>query len=309
MRKGNKPKVICVVGPTASGKSDLAVEIAKEFNGEIISADSRQVYKGMDIGSAKVPLVKKEDGLYYENIRHHLLDIADPKKQFTVQDYKNLAKEAIEDVIGRSKLPIITGGTGFYIDALVYDIQIPEVPPQDELREELSKKTTEELYKELKELDPERAEKIDKNNKHRIIRALEIIKTTGKTVPKLKNPESPYDPLFIGIKPSRKELKERIEKRLEERLKGNLINEIKNLHEEGISWERLESFGLEYRYAAQYLQKKISEEEMKERIINESYKYAKRQMTWLKRNKEIHWTDLKEKNKIIPIIQDFLKQK
>lgn len=307
MKERNKIKAICVVGPTASGKSDLAVEIAKEFNGEIISADSRQVYKGMDIGSAKVPLIKKEDGLYYENIRHHLLDVADPKEQFTVQDYKNLAQEAIKEITERNKLPIITGGTGFYINALVYNTQIPEVPPQDELREELSKKTTEELYKKLKKLDPERAEKIDENNKHRIIRALEIIKTTGKPVPKLKNQESPYDSLFIGIKISRKELKERIEKRLEERLKGNLINEIKNLYEKGISWERLESFGLEYRYVAQYLQDKISEEEMKERIINEGYKYAKRQMTWLKRNKEIHWMELKEKNKIIPIIQNFLE--
>ncbi len=306
MKTRSKLKVICVVGPTASGKSDLAVEIAQKFNGEIISADSRQVYKGMDIGSAKVPLIKKENGFYYKNVRHHLLDVADPKEQFTVQEYKSLAKEAIRDITNRNKLPIITGGTGFYIDTLVYDIKIPEIPPQDEIRENLSRETTEKLYEELKKLDPERAEGINKNNKQRIIRALEIIEMTGNPVPKQEKPASPYYPLFIGIECSREKLKERIEKRLEERLRDNLIKEIKELHKNGLSWERLESFGLEYRYVAQYLQKKISEEEMKEKIISESYKYSKRQMTWFKRNKEIYWMKLERKDKAFSLIQNFL---
>jgi tRNA dimethylallyltransferase len=304
----SKPKVVVVVGPTASGKSDLAVKIAKEFNGEIISADSRQVYKGMDIGTAKVPLIKKNNGLYYKNIRHHLIDVIKPNKQFTVRQYKSLGQEVIKDIVKRGKLPIIAGGTGFYIDTLVYNLQIPEIPPQKELRKKLFEKNTEELYEELKKLDPKRAEKINKNNKQRIIRALEIIKTTGKTIPKITKPESPYNPLFIGLKCERDKLKEKIKTRLEKRLKNNnLIQEIKNLHENKISWKRLESFGLEYRYIAQYLQNKISKEEMKEKIVNESYKYAKRQMTWLKRNKEIHWFNQKEKDKALTLVQTFLK--
>jgi tRNA dimethylallyltransferase len=304
-----KYKILVIVGPTASGKSDLAVKIAKEFNGEIISADSRQVYKGMDIGTAKVPLIKKDDKLYYKNIRHHLIDIVKPNKQFTVRQYKSLGQKAIKDIVKRKKLPIIAGGTGFYIDTLIYNLQIPEIPPQEELREKLYKKSTQELYKELEKLDLERAKDINKNNKQKIIRALEIIKTTGKTIPKIIKPDSPYNPLFIGLKCERDKLKEKIKNRLEKRLKNNnLVKEIKNLHESRISWKRLESFGLEYRYVAQYLQNKISGEEMKEKIINESYKYAKRQMTWFKRNKKIYWFNQENKDETFTLIQNFLKK-
>jgi len=303
----NKTKIICIVGPTASGKSDLAIEVAKVFNGEIISADSRQVYKGMDIGSNKVPITKKEDGLYSENIQHHLINVANPKEQFTVIDFKKLAQKAIKKIKERNHLPIIAGGTGFYIDALVYDLNIPEVAPHPEIRKRLGKKSKEKLYKKLKKKDPKRAEEIHPNNKQRIVRALEIIEVTGKPVPKNDYSKSPYNPLFIGLKINRNNLKKRLKKRLIKRLDKGLSEEIKTLHKNGVSWKRLESFGLEYRYSAQYLQDKISKEEMIERIVTESYQYATRQMTWFKRNKSIHWIKYQEKNKATKLIQNFLK--
>ena len=300
----NKPKIIAIVGSTASGKSSLAIEIAKKFNGEIISADSRQVYIGMDIGSNKVPLVKKRDGLYSENICHHLLNIVSPEKQFSVVDFKRLGQKAIKEILERNYLPIIVGGTGFYIDTLLFNLNLPKVPPQFKLRKKLQEESTEQLYQRLKELDPERAENINPNNKQRIIRALEIIEVTKKPVPKTNYSESPYTPLFIGLKTNRRELKERLKNRLELRIKKGLLKETEKLHKEGISWERLESFGLEYRHSAEYLQNKISKEEMKKRIENNSYKYAKRQITWFKRNKSIHW--IKEKDEAIDLIQKFL---
>ncbi|HMB17428.1 MAG TPA: tRNA (adenosine(37)-N6)-dimethylallyltransferase MiaA [Candidatus Paceibacterota bacterium] len=303
----NKTKVVCIVGPTASGKSDLAIEVAKDFNGEIISADSRQVYKNMDIGSNKVTITKKDGKLYSENIRHHLIDIATPKEKFTVIDFKKLAQQAIKKIKERNHLPIIAGGTGFYIDALIYDLKIPEVPPHPKIRERLNKKPKEWLYKELKEKDPKRVKEIHPNNKQRIIRALEIIEITGKPVPKNDYSKSPYNPLFIGLKIKRRNFKKRLKKRLIKRIDKGLMKEVKKLHKNGVSWQRLESFGLEYRYSAQYLQNKISKEKMIEKIVTESYQYAKRQMTWFKRNKSIHWIKYKEKDKAIKLIQKFLK--
>ncbi len=299
--------MVCIVGPTASGKSDLAIEVAKVFNGEIISADSRQVYKNMDIGSNKVPITKKDNKLYSENIQHHLIDVANPKEKFTVVDFKKLAKKAIKKIKNRNHLPIIAGGTGFYIDTLIYNLKIPEVPPQPDIRKKLNKKSKEKLYKKLKEKDPERAEDIHPNNKQRIIRALEIIEVTGKPVPKNDYSTSPYNPLFIGLKIKRENFKERLKKRLITRLNKGLLNETKKLHKDGVSWKRLESFGLEYRYSAQYLQNKISKKKMIEKIVTESYQYAKRQMTWFKKNESIHWVEYKEKDKAIKLVKEFIK--
>jgi tRNA dimethylallyltransferase len=303
-----KDKIIIITGPTASGKSDLAIEVAKKFNGEIISADSRQTYKGMDIGSNKVETTKKEDGLYSEGIKHHLIDVANPKEMFTVTNFKKLAKEAIKEIIINNHLPIITGGTGFYIDSLVYDLNIPEVEPNEKLRKELNKKTKEELYSLLKEKDSERAKNINLNNKQRIIRALEIIEETGKPIPKNNYSQSPYNPLFIGLKTNNENLKKLLKERLIKRLNIGLLDETKKLHQDGVSWERLESFGLEYRYSSLYLQNKITKEEMIERIVTESYQYAKRQMTWFKRNKQMIWLNQDEKNKSFELIKEFLEK-
>ncbi len=299
-----KQKIVVVAGPTASGKSDLAVKIAKKFNGEIISADSRQVYRGMDIGSGKI--TKKE----MEGVPHYLLDVASPKQRFTVAQFKKLADKAIENIARRNKLPIICGGTGFYIQAVIDDLLIPQIKPDFKLRARLEKKTTEELFAELKKLDPRRAKNIDRRNPRRLIRALEIVYKTGQVVPSIYNSPQPslklregapplilrggweeLNLLFLGIKKSPEELARRIKIRLEKRLKQGMIKEVERLREQGISWKRLESFGLEYRWLARFLQNKISREEMIERLQKDIGHFAKRQMTWFKRDPRIRWVE------------------
>jgi tRNA dimethylallyltransferase len=275
----NKPKVLVIVGPTASGKSDLAVRIAKKLRGEIISADSRQVYKGLDIGSGKI--TKKEMG----GIPHHMLDIANLKKIYSASDYKKDAETALEKIIAKSKLPIVVGGTGFYIDTLAGTAILPEVPPNKELRNRLEKESAEELFKLLKKKDSKRAKTIDSNNKVRLIRALEIVEALGK-VPVVRKTRSRYEFIYIGIRPS--DLDAKIHKRLMKRLPG-IIEEVKKLHKNGLSWRRMYELGLEYRYVSMYVQGELSKKEMTERLYSEIKKYAKRQMTWFKKNKSIHW--------------------
>ena len=288
-----KSKTIVVLGPTASGKSELAVKIAKKFGGEVISADSRQVYKGMDIGTGKV--TKKE----MAKIPHHLLDVVSPKKQFTAAQYKKLAQKAIKKIHSRGKIPIICGGAGFYIQTITDNMAIPEVKPDAKLRAKLEKKSSKELFNRLKKLDSRRAKNIDKNNRRRLIRALEIVIKSGKKIPILKS-EPKYEALIIGIKRNAKGLKELIKTRLFKRLKQGMVKEIINLKKSGLSWKRLEDFGLEYRYVAYYLQNKLSYNEMVEKLQKETEHYAKRQMTWFARDKRIHWTKkYKEAEKLV----------
>ncbi len=294
-----KPKIIVIVGPTASGKSDLAVQIAKKFNGEVVSADSRQVYKGMDIGTGKIT---KEE---MQGIKHYLLDVSPPKKVFTVSEYKKLANQAIKKILKKGKLPIVCGGTGFYIQAVIDNISIPKVKPDWKLRKKLEKKTSKQLFNQLKELDPKRAKNIDKNNKRRLIRAIEIVLKTEKPVPEFKK-KSKYNCLIIGTKIKKQALEQRIKKRLKNRLKQGMIEEVKNLHKKGVSFQRLEDFGLEYRYIAYYLQDKIKKEEAIEKLQKEIEKYAKRQMTWFKRDKRINWV---KEEKVFKLVKQFLNKK
>jgi tRNA dimethylallyltransferase len=299
-----KPKIVVIVGPTASGKSDLAAALARKFNGEVVSADSRQVYRGMDIGTGKI--TKKE----MKGVPHYLLDVASPKNRFSVSDYQKQAEKAINKILTKGKLPIICGGTGHYISALLGEQQIPEVPPNLKLRKQLEKKNVEELFKMLQKLDPRRAAEIDKNNPRRLVRAIEIAKALGK-VPKVQNRSSKYEVLKIGIAPithpnpslviregqnpilNSEELKERIEKRLENRIKQGMVAEAKRLHKAGLSYKKMREFGLEYRRLADYLENKISKEEMIDLLKKEIWQYAKRQMTWFKRDKEIVWVEPK----------------
>ncbi len=287
------------MGPTASGKSELAVKIAKKFGGEVISADSRQVYKGMDIGTGKV--AKKE----MAKIPHHLLDVISPKKQFTVVQYKKLSEKAIKKIHRHGKIPIICGGTGFYIQTITDNIAIPEVKPDAKLRAALEKKSAKELFNQLKKLDSRRAKNIDKNNCRRLIRALEIVIKSEKKVPILKS-ELKYEALIIGIKRNVKELKELIKTRLFKRLKQGLVKEIINLKKSGLSWKRLEDFGLEYRYVTYYLQNKLSYNEMIEKLQKEIEHYAKRQMTWFRKNKNIKWID--NYNEAKKLVKNFLTE-
>ncbi len=292
-RKSHKRNLVLVLlGPTASGKSDLAVKLAKKFDGEVVSADSRQVYRGLDIGSGKI--TKKE----MDGVPHHLLDIANPKVRqvggFSVAQYQKLAHKKITEIIKRRKLPIICGGTGFYIQAVVDNLILPEVKPDAKLRHKLEHKTATQLYAMLRNLDQARAENIDQNNKRRLIRAIEIARKLGK-VPELQHGSGhslarDYDVIFIGLKLEKEKLRQNIKTRLQKRLKSGLIAEVKNLHErDKLSWKRLENFGLEYRFVALYLQNKMTKPEMTEKLENAIWHYAKRQMTWWKRDERINW--------------------
>ena len=295
----DKIKIIVILGQTATGKSDLAVEVAKKFDGEIISADSRQVYKGLDIGRGKI--TKRE----MQRVPHHLLNVANPKRQFSVAQYKRLADKKIEEISKKKKLPIVVGGTGFYIQAVVDDLVLPDVKPNQKLRKELEKKTAKELFEILKKLDKGRAKDIEKDNPRRLIRAIEIAKMLGK-VPKLKK-NSKYEVLQIGLKLPEDKLKENIKKRLFTRVKKGMVAEVELLHKEGLSWKRSESLGLEYRFLAQFLQSKINKEEMLEKIQTESWQFAKRQMRWFKRDERIKWFGPSEVLKIEREIKKFIK--
>ena len=293
MKDQNKPKIIIVLGQTSTGKSDLAVKIAKSIKlpmcGEIISADSRQIYKGLDIGSGKI--TKKE----MKGVPHHLLSIALPEKRFSVAEYKALAEKCIVEILKRGNVPIICGGTGFYIDAITKGIIFPEVKPNSQLRKKLEKKSVVELFALLKIMDKKRARNIDKKNKRRIIRAIEIAEELGE-VPSLKNEVSPYQFIKIGILLKDEVLKKRIKRRLLLRIRKGMVVEVRNLNKSGISWKRLEELGLEYKYVALYLQKKISKKEMIKSLQKEIFKFAKRQMTWFKRDDKILW--IKENNSV-----------
>jgi tRNA dimethylallyltransferase len=241
-------KLIVILGPTATGKSDLAVQIARQVRGEIISADSRQVYKGMDIGTGKI--TKKE----MRGVPHYLLDVVGPKTNFNVNKFQKLAKQKIKDLQKHGKIAILVGGTGFWIDALVYDQKFPEVKPDTVFRIQFSAFSTPQLFEKFKKLDPKRAATIDQHNRHRLIRAIEIAKSGVKLQP--LNYKSPYDVLLIGLDLPQEELDKKISKRLDARLRKGMVKEVEKLHKQGVSWKRLEAFGLEYKYIALYLQKK-----------------------------------------------------
>lgn len=285
-----KQKVLVIVGPTASGKSDLAVKLAKKFRGEVISADSRQVYRELNIGTGKI--TKKE----MRGVPHHLLDVADPRKYFSVAEYKKLALLSLRDIETKKKLPIICGGTGFYIDTLIGKINLPEVPPNKALRRKLEKYSAEKLYKILQKKDPRRAKEIDPRNKVRIIRALEIVEMLGK-VPITKNNRINNKYVFIGIRPNKEDLENRIYKRILKRLNG-MIKEAKKLKANKLSYTRMESLGLEYRYLARLLQNKITKQKFVEQLYLAIKDYSKRQMTWFRRNPKIKWFEPNEYEKI-----------
>jgi tRNA dimethylallyltransferase len=295
-----KKKLIVILGPTASGKTDLSIKLAKKFQGEIISADSRQVYKGMDIGTGKV--TKKE----MQGVPHYLLNVASPKERFDVAQYKILAEKAIKKIWGKKKIPLVVGGTGFYIATLVDRTNIPNVKPDWKLRKKLERKPVSEMYRMLKKLDPRRAKTIDKNNPRRLIRALEIVLKTKRPIPRFSQNKPDFEVLFLGVKKGQNELKTLIRKRLEKRLKQGMVKEVENLHKSGVSWKRLEEFGLEYRYIAYYLQKKLKYEEMAEKLQKEIEHYAKRQMTWFKKDRRIKWVKNYKKSSVL--VDRFLKQ-
>jgi len=290
-------KIIAVVGPTSSGKSALGIYLAQKLGGEVISADSRQVYKGLDIGTGKV--TKKE----MAGVPHHLLDVASSKKVFTADDFVKKAERVINTSIYRSILPIIVGGTGFYVDALLGRLVIPNVPPNPALRARLEKKNIEELYTMLKKKDFARAKTIEPKHKRRIIRAIEIATALGKNPTPAKNEK--YEVLWLGLSPAPAKLKSNIHKRLLARMKQGMIAEAKRLHAQGLSYKRMEELGLEYRALARHLQGKTTRAEMLAKLEREINKYAKRQMRWFKRNKDIRWVG--DKAEALKLSEAFLQ--
>lgn len=292
--KSRIPLVIAVVGPTASGKSQLAVDIAQSYNGEIISADSRQVYRGLDIGTGKI--TKKET----KGIPHYLLDIRNPQNQYSAAEFKRDAEKKIDDINAKGKMPIVVGGTGFWIDTLLLGLSLPEVPPHPALRKKLEKYTTPRLFDMLKRLDPARARSIDRKNPRRLIRAIEIAKAIGQVPPPRKR--SPYRVLWIGLDP--KNLRENIHERLHSRIQRGLFEEGKRLRKKGLSLKRLREFGLEYRSIAEYLERRVEKNAVIAELEKAINAYAKRQMTWFKRNHAIHW--VKNKNEALRLVRTFV---
>jgi tRNA dimethylallyltransferase len=304
----DKNKIIVILGTTASGKTALGVALARKFNGEIISADSRQVYRGLDIGSGKdlAEYGEKNSPPFQGGGRggsneffvpYHLIDIADPKEKFSVAEYQRQAFAAIDDILKRGKLPIIIGGSGQYLEAVVENYQLTDIKPDESLREKFEEKSASELFEMLQEKNLAFAEKLnnsDKNNKRRLIRYLEVFggekKNTKYQIPKYQK----YDFILLGLTYPKEILAQRIHERLIKRLeKEGMIQEVSDLYDKiGLSWQRLEEFGLEYKFVAQYLQEKIYYEQMVELLDRASNQFAKKQMTWFKRwekKREIHW--------------------
>ena len=338
----DRQKIIVVLGPTASGKSELAVFLAKKFNGEIISADSRQVYKYLDIGTNKVSGKWKhhaKDKLHlfaiakrcnlcvflYKNIPHHCIDFLHPRNIFTVAEYKECAQKAINEITSHGNVPILAGGTGLYIQAVVDGLLLPEVPPNKKLRAMLEKKTTEQLFGMLQKLDPERVKHIDAKNPRRLIRAIEICKATGKQILPLQA-QKEFQTLFIGIKKNDTELVKAIEKRSHAQV-PELLKEIRLLLKLKISKKRIRELGFEYRLALEYLRAFVmpdlirhpvrlqgngsrikfgmTKQELADMLSKENWRYAKRQMTWFKRNKQISW--ITTKKDALDLVRAFLK--
>jgi tRNA dimethylallyltransferase len=255
----------------------------------------------MDLGTGKVTPAEMD------GVPHHILDVISPEKTYTAADFKKDAAAAISEIIERGHLPIIAGGTFFYLDILRGKMQPAPVEPDEDLRTHLETLSTEELFALLKEKDPDRAEVIDEHNRRRLIRSLEIIESLG-TVPKVVSTESDYDMLVIGIDIDKETLHQNIHTRLEKRFSDGMIDEVRRLQAEGILYARLDSFGLEYRYIARYIQGELSELEMKTELETKSRQFAKRQMTWLKKDKEIEWFAPENRQAIVGRVEKFLSE-
>ncbi len=286
----SKPKVIVICGPTASGKTALSIELAKKINGEIISSDSMQIYKDMDIGTAKP---SKEE---MQGIKHYLLDFVEPSQRYSVADFKKDAEKAIEEILSKGKVPIIVGGTGLYVDSLIYGIEYQNIQFDEQYRAELEKRVEQEglekLYDEAKKIDPQAMEKISSNDQKRILRVLEIYKATGKNKTE-QEAESrkngvKYDYKVFAINMDREKLYERINKRVDIMIEQGLIQEVKELLQKYDEFPTAMQ-GLGYKEVVQYLQRTISKEEMINKVKMETRRYAKRQITWFKKNKQTIW--------------------
>ncbi|WP_209847252.1 tRNA (adenosine(37)-N6)-dimethylallyltransferase MiaA [Paenibacillus sediminis] len=293
MTSGNKPRLLVLVGPTAVGKTKMSIEIAKAFHCEIISGDSMQVYRHMDIGTAKI---SKEE---MQGIPHHLIDIHEPDYPFSVAEFQERSKELIEQITARGKLPFIVGGTGLYIESVCYQFQFSEAGTDESFRNEQLKFAEEHgneaLHAKLREIDPESADRLHPNDQRRIIRALEIYHLTGTTLSSqlaAQKKESPYDLCIIGLTMDRQMLYNRIEERIDEMIELGLVDEVDSLLKRGYSPNLVSMQGLGYKEIAAYLQGEVSFEEAVEWLKRDTRRFAKRQLSWFRHMKDIHWVDV-----------------
>ena len=292
--KNEKPKIVVICGPTASGKTALGIQVAQQANGEIISSDSMQIYKDMNIGTAKPTPEERAQAV------HHLVDFVSPDQRYSVADFKKDATEKIEDILSRGKLPIIVGGTGLYVNSLIHNIEYKEEITDIEYRNELEKVDLETLYKQAQEIDPEATAKVSQNDRKRITRILEIYHTTGKTKTQMEaesRQEVKYDYKIFVLTPERDKLYERINLRVDLMMQAGLVDEVKQLLQKYNEFPTAMQ-GLGYKEVKEYLDGDITEEEMIEKIKQESRHYAKRQLTWFRQYKDATWLDTFDKNNV-----------
>ena len=296
------PKLVVLLGPTASGKSGLSITLAQHFNGEIISADSRQVYRGLDIGTAKV--TSAEQAL----VPHHVLEVADPRDVYTVAQFQRDAISAINDILKRSHQPFLVGGSPHYIQAVVDNLDIPHIEPQPALRAQLEKRPMPELLQQLEKLDSRSAATIDRNNPRRVIRALEVCLVSGKPFSQQRKMSEPlYQSLLLGIEWPREVLYRRIDERVDERMQQGMVQEVQRLLDEGVSHQRLEALGLEYRYITRWLTGAFeNEDEMVQRLKYAIHDFTRRQLTWLRKEKRIVWMNGGDWEQAQDVVRDFL---
>lgn len=288
-----KKKSIVVIGPTASGKSDLAIQLAKKYNGEVISADSRQIHRHLDIGTGKEPgkvTFSTQRGKYtqkaymIDRVPHYMIDIVHPNTEYNVAKFSARAKKIAADIASRKKLSIICGGTIFWAQSLIEETSFPSVLPNQKLRKKISKKSKEDLLTILKKIDPEYAGIVDKDNPIRLIRAIEIVTELGKMPKPQKSIIDPGKTLILAISHPKDVLHERIEKRMDTWFTNGIFDEIEKAHfEYHVPWSRLENFGLEYKWCTRYVRGQITQSEMRENTIRDLKRYAKRQITWIRR--------------------------
>lgn len=302
-----KNKVIVICGPTASGKTALSIELAKQINGEIVSCDSMQIYKDMDIGTAK-PTIEEMQG-----IKHHLIGYVSPEKRYSVADYKTDAKKAIKEIIRKEKMPIVVGGTGLYLDSLIYEIEYQDIELDEKYRKKLEEVVEEngleELYIRAKQIDEKAMKKISPNDKKRILRILEIYHATGKTKTEQeiesRKKEVEYDYQVYALNWDRQKLYDRINKRVDIMIEQGLIEEVKQILDKYNTFPTAMQ-GLGYKEVVEYLEGKLTKEEMIEKIKMETRRYAKRQLTWFRKNKQTIWLDAEDtiENNIHRILKD-----
>lgn len=306
----NLPKVVAVIGPTASGKTDLGIFLAKKFNGEVVNFDSRQIYTKMNIGTAKPAGERQEiEGrkvYLVEGVAHRLMDFVDPGTDYSLANFKEDAFKVIDDVLSRGKLPILVGGTGLYFWGVIDNLDLTKTEPNKELRAELESKTPTELVEMLKEQDPESAALIDLKNPRRVLRALEVFLSTGESFVSRRGKSDPrYNVLQIGLSWPREVLNTRIDQRVEQQIEDGLVEETKKLAAE-YSWKLPSMSGIGYRQMGYFLREEMSLEEAIEVLKRDTRQYAKRQMTWFKRDKKINWIDGPDEMRTEELVRAFL---